>query len=105
MPKWCGKRFHAPAPGATSLDGENLLRSNDGVVGSIPLTVAVGPSREDGLPALIVSYPDDARWPWRNVHDELRPFGEGTLLGLTFGLTPGFFGPVAFLLHHQPGKP
>lgn len=104
MPKWCGKRFRAPALGATSLEGENLLRGDDGRVSSIPLTVEVGPSRVDGLPALVVSYPTDARWPWRGVTDELRSLGDGTLLGLTFGLMPAFFGGVPFLLHRQPDE-
>jgi hypothetical protein len=104
MPNWYGKRFRAGSPGATSLEGENLLRSDGGLVDSIPLTVAVGPSRVDRLPALVVRYPTDARWPWRGVTDELRPFGDGTLLGLTFGLMPAFFGGLPFLLHRRPDE-
>ena len=101
MPKWYGKRFRAPESDESTLEGVNLLRTRDGLEMSLPMRAELAPSRVDGLPALIVSYPSDARWPWRGVNDELRPIGEETLLGLTFGLMPGFFGGVPFMLHRR----
>ncbi|HYN55831.1 MAG TPA: hypothetical protein VES03_01415 [Motilibacterales bacterium] len=85
MPGWCGKRFEMD-PGAPEgpAVGVNLLRSKGEVRDSIPMTARVGPSRLDGRPALVISYPPDGPFVWARVIDELRPFGEATLLGLTF---------------------
>jgi hypothetical protein len=91
MPGWCGKRF-APAEGGPTeggtadLVGVNLVRSGGQVSDSVPIKAAIGPSRLDGRPALIVVYPVDAPFPWPRVTDELRPFGDGVLLGMTFGI-------------------
>ena len=52
------------------------------------MTARIGPSRLDGKPAIIVSYPKDARSPWRRATDELRALDDKTLLGLTWGI-PG----------------
>jgi len=108
MSGWCGKRF-APAEdgaaevgtaefgtaddgpagdGPAHLVGVNLVRSSGGVSDSVPIKAAIGPSRLDGRPALIVGYPVDAPFPWPGVTDELRPLGDGVLLGMTFGI-PG----------------
>jgi hypothetical protein len=53
----------------------------------------------DGRPALVVSYPPDARFPWPRVRDEFRPFGPRTLLGMTFGIPLAPPGGTPFLLH------
>jgi cholesterol oxidase len=99
MPGWCGKRFD-PDPGDGVLRGANRARSRDGSVGdSIPITARVEPSRLDRRPALVVSYPADARFPWPRVRDEFRPFGTHTLLGMTFGIPLAPPGGTPFLLH------
>lgn len=99
MPGWCGKRFD-PDPGDGILRGANLARSKDRAVGdSIPITARLEPSRMDGRPALVVSYPPEARFPWPRVRDEFRPFGSGTLLGMTFGIPLAPPGGTPFLLH------
>ncbi|HSO05098.1 MAG TPA: hypothetical protein VLQ92_11500 [Candidatus Limnocylindrales bacterium] len=99
MPGWYGKRF-TPAPDGTAamLVGVNLLRSGEQVIDSIPMTAAVGPSRRDGRPALIIGYPVDAPFPWPRVTDELRPFGDGALIGVTFGIPGSLPGGTPFLL-------
>jgi uncharacterized protein len=101
MPGWCGKAFHVPANGGDSLEGENLLRRHGRLEGSIPMSAEVAPSRVDGRPALVVSYPPDAPRPWRDVNDELRPLDERTLLGLTFGIPGAPKGGSPFLLHRM----
>jgi uncharacterized protein len=101
MPGWCGKAFHVPANGGDSLEGENLLRRHGHLEKSIPMRAEVAPSRVDGRPALVVSYPPDAPRPWRGVNDELRPLDERTLLGLTFGIPGAPKGGSPFLLHRM----
>jgi hypothetical protein len=101
MPGWCGKAFRTPAEGGDSLEGENLLRRRGQLVPSIPMSAELAPSRVDGRPALVVSYPPDARWPWRRVNDELRALDERTLLGLTFGIPGAPRGGSPFLLHRM----
>jgi hypothetical protein len=101
MPGWCGKRFRAPADGGDSLEGKNLLRRHGRLEESIPMRAEVAPSRVDGRLALVVSYPPDARRPWRNVNDELRPLDDHTLLGLTFGIPGAPRGGSPFLLHRM----
>jgi hypothetical protein len=86
MHGWWGKRFRAPAGDRGTLEGENLLQRRGRLVASIPMTARVAPSRVDGRPAIVISYPPDARWPHRRVEDELRPVDDRTLLGLSFGL-------------------
>lgn len=82
MPGWYGKRF-ALAPGVSDLAvGVNLVKRGGQVRDSIPMTACVGPSQLDGHPALLISYPPEAPFPWEGIVDELRPFGFGTLLGM-----------------------
>jgi hypothetical protein len=88
MPGWYGKRFALAEDDASTLVGVNLLREGDQIVDSVPMKAAVGPSRLDGRTALIIGYPVDAPFPWPRVTDELRPFGDGALIGVTFGI-PG----------------
>jgi hypothetical protein len=97
MPGWYGKRF-ALADDGTTLVGVNLLRSGEQIVDSVPMKAAVGPSRLDGRPALIIGYPVDAPFPWPRVTDELRPFGDGALIGVTFGIPGSLPGGAPFLL-------
>jgi hypothetical protein len=97
MPGWYGKRF-TPADDGTTLVGVNLLRSGEEVIDSVPMVAAVGPSRVDGRPALIIGYPVDAPFPWPRVTDELRPLGEAALIGVTFGIPGSLPGGTPFLL-------
>src|SRR5512132_248541 len=60
MPGWWGKAFRAPVEGADELEGENVLRRGGHLESSIPMRARVAPSRVDGRPALVVSYPPDA---------------------------------------------
>lgn len=101
MPGWWGKQFRAPTGGGDSLQGENLLRWRGRLVESIPMTAEIARSRVDGRPALVISYPADARWPHRRVKDELRPLDQHTLLGLSFGLPLAPRGGAPFVLHRQ----
>ena len=84
MAGWYGKSLRSD--GSDVLVGENLVRRGDSIEPSIPITATLAPSRVDGRAAIVVSYPPDARFPWRRVKDELRPLDGNTLLGLTFGI-------------------
>jgi hypothetical protein len=98
MPGWWGKQFAAPAPGATTIDGHNLVRRDGDVVPSLPMSARLGASRVDGRPALLLTYPPDARRPWRHVTDEVRPTEHDVLLGLSFDILPQVPVAVPFLL-------
>jgi hypothetical protein len=95
---WWGKQFR---PAGDSLEGENLVRRRNGLVESIPMTARIAPSRVDGRPAILIEYPADAPWPHNRVRDELRPLGERTLLGLSFGLPFSPRGGAPFILHRR----
>lgn len=96
---WWGKDLRATAAG-DGLAGHNLAGPG-GERRTLPLSAAIGPSRTDGAPAVLVRYPADAPWPWRRVVDELRVLPDGTVLGLTFGLPAGGRGGAPFLLHPE----
>jgi hypothetical protein len=81
---WWGKDL-MPVGESGALTGFNLA-GPAGERTTLALRAKQGPSRLDGRPAVIVSYPADAPWPWRRVADELRILPDGTVLGLTFGL-------------------
>jgi hypothetical protein len=98
MPGWCGKRFAPTQDGTEHLVGVNLVRSGGRASDSVPIKAAIGPSRLDGRPALIVAYPVDAPFPWPRVTDELRPLGDGVLLGMTFGIPASPPNGAPFLL-------
>jgi cholesterol oxidase len=101
MPGWWGKAFRAPMEGADELEGENVLRRGGNLESSIPMRARVAPSRVDGRPALVVSYPPDAPYPWPRVGDELRPVDDRTLLGLTWGIPGGPRDGTPFVLHRR----
>jgi hypothetical protein len=84
MPGWFGKEFDPPGSDATVLSGRNLIRRHGSLDRSIPMRARVAPSRIEGRLALVLSYPSDARWPWRRTTDELRPLDDETLLGIGF---------------------
>lgn len=86
MRGWCGKTFKEVGP--DTLSGFNLVRAGSGVANSIPISARIAAARLDGRSALLVEYPSDAPFPWCRVTDELRPVGNGILLGLTYGI-PG----------------
>ncbi len=98
MPGWYGKRFALAHGQPSTLVGVNLLRAGGQIVDSIAMTAEVGPSRLDGRPALVVSYPPDAAFPWPRVTDELRPFGDNALIGVTFGIPGSLPGGTPFVL-------
>ncbi len=99
MPGWCGKRFDADEDGDGVLVGANRVRRRGAVSDSVAMTARLAASQVDGRPALVVSYPADAPFPWTRVTDEFRAFGAGTLLGLTFGIPLAPPGGTPFLLH------
>jgi hypothetical protein len=103
MPGWSGKAFRPRKTDADALEGENLVRRQGRLVPSIPVRARIAPSGVDGRPALVLSYPPDARFPWPRVRDELRPLDERTLLGLTFGVPLAPRGGAPFLLRHREG--
>ncbi|WP_337868493.1 hypothetical protein [Meiothermus sp.] len=91
---WCGKDFAANGAGI------NLLQREDTIIRRFPVQVALAPSRVDGQPCQIVTYPAVNPWPWPSVVDELRQLDEQTLLGLTFfKMGPLARLPLPFLLH------
>lgn len=96
---WWGKDLH-PAADGTTLTGHNLAGAR-GERTTLGLRAAIGPSRSDGRPAVLVGYPEEARLPWRRVVDELRLLPDGTLLGLTFGLPLTSRQGAPFLLHPE----
>ena len=99
MPGWFGKEFDPPGSDPAQLSGRNLVRRRGAVHPSIPMQAQVAPSRVDGRLALVLSYPSDARWPWRRTTDELRPLDDQTLLGVGFVDAPLIRGlPLPFLL-------
>jgi hypothetical protein len=101
MPGWCGKRFDADSDGDGVIAGFNLVRRGGVVSDSIPITASLSPSRLDGRPAIVVAYPADAPFPWPRVRDEFRAFGEGVLLGMTFGIPLAPPGGAPFLLRRR----
>ena len=99
---WCGKEFDPPGSDPTLLSGRNLVRRRVVVGPSIPMRAKLAPSRVDGRLALVLSYPSDARWPWRRTTDELRPLDDQTLLGLGFVDAPLIRAlPLPFLLRRR----
>jgi hypothetical protein len=106
MPGWWGKHFwwddySADGAGHSGrLAGENLLHRGGRLVPSFPMRAQVRPSRFDGRPALVVSYPAPAPWVWRQVTDELRPLEShpGVLVGLTLSSAPVLTAGLPFLL-------
>lgn len=104
MPRWYGKRF-GPGPDDATLAGVNLLRCAGGFEERNAMTARVAPSWLDGAPALVVSYGADGPVPWRWVRDEFRPAGAGTLLGLTFAVSPALRALAApFVLERRPAQ-
>ena len=71
------------------LVGMNLLTGGDGLTEYLEMEARVGPSCQDGAPALVVTYRPEAPLPWRNVRDEFRAFGPDSLLGMTVLDRPG----------------
>jgi cholesterol oxidase len=99
LPRWYGKRFSGGGAGAV-----NLVATGPGgtLEEVLPMTVRRAPSLLDGLDALVLAYPPDARLPWRHVRDELRVAGPGLLAGMTVVDLPGLRGTGApFLLRVQ----
>jgi hypothetical protein len=76
---WRGKTFdHGGNSGQNVFFGRRVLR----------FQAEVGPSRLDGLPALILSYDHAAHanpWPVRTLRGELRAAGEGMAMGPVLG--------------------
>ena len=90
MPGWHGKRFDTPSRGV------NRLAPGTG----FPMHAVIRDSYADGRPAIVATYGDRERPPFRWLRDEFRPLDERTLLGLSFVDAPGLRrAGVPFLLH------
>lgn len=79
MRGWHGKRFDTPA------DGINRLRDGTG----FPMHARVEGSWADGRDAIVATYGDKERPPFRWLRDEFRELDADTLLGLSFVDAPG----------------
>ena len=77
---WRGKRFEAPAAGASEARVMNLARGDE----VKPMLARIDASLHDGAPALVCTYRPDETPPYRWVRDEFRAWDERTLLGLAF---------------------
>lgn len=94
---WYGKRFRT---NGTTVVGANLVHRGGHLAETLPMSVQLGISLADGLPALVVSYPQTAPRPWPWVRDELRAAPDGTVVGMTYVDLPGLrrLGGTPFLL-------
>ncbi|HEV2814579.1 MAG TPA: hypothetical protein VGW10_15095 [Solirubrobacteraceae bacterium] len=90
MRGWHGKRFDTPS------DGVNRLATGTG----FPMHARIDDSYADGRAAIVATYGDRERPPFRWLRDEFRELDEDTLLGLSFVDAPGLrrIG-IPFLLH------
>jgi hypothetical protein len=79
MRGWHGKRFDTPA------NGINRLRHGTG----FPMYARIDASYADGRKAIVATYGDKERPPFRWVRDEFRELDDDTLLGLSFVDAPG----------------
>lgn len=86
LPGWYGKRFEREGG---RLAGMNLLTSGVGLTEYPEMEARIEQSRQDGAPALVVTYSSESPLPWRRVRDEFRAFGPGALLGMTVLDLPG----------------
>lgn len=95
---WWGKRFTGEGRGL------NLVLRGGELLECLPFHLAQAPSFVDGKPALAVHYDPGSPFPWNLVIDELRWFGERTLLGMTLA-TPSLLNrlPLPFLLFCHEG--
>ena len=74
MRGWHGKRFDTPT------DGINRLKTGTG----FPMHARIEPSFADGRNAIVATYGDKERPPFRWIRDEFRELDGETLLGLSF---------------------
>ena len=79
MRGWHGKRFDSPA------NGINRLRDGTG----FPMYARIDASYADGRKAIVATYGDSERPPFRWIRDEFRELDDDTLLGLSFVDAPG----------------
>jgi cholesterol oxidase len=90
MPGWHGKRFDTPERGI------NRLAPGTG----FPMFARLDASYADGRTAIVATYGERERAPFRWLRDEFRAYDERTLLGLSFVDAPGLRrAGVPFLLH------
>jgi hypothetical protein len=90
MPGWHGKRFDTPDRGINRLAGRTDFQ----------MYAVLGPSVADGRGAIVATYGDRERAPFRWLRDEFRPWDERTLVGISFVDAPGLRRLGApFLLH------
>lgn len=85
LANWYGKRFRRIDG---TLRGANLVRVNDDLAETLPMTISAGISQSDGEPVVVISYPTHARWPWPRITDELRAVDSNTLVGMTYFNAP-----------------
>jgi hypothetical protein len=79
MRGWHGKRFDSPTQGI------NRLKDGTG----FPMYAEIAPSYADGRKAIVATYGDAERPPFRWIRDEFRELDDDTLLGLSFVDAPG----------------
>lgn len=93
MPGWHGKRFD------TAERGINRLVGREG----FPMYAELGASWADGRTAIVATYGDRERLPFRRIRDEFRAWDDRTLLGLSFLDAPGARKLGAPFLLHRVG--
>ena len=94
MRGWHGKRFDTPT------DGVNRLSGGTG----FPMHATIAPSYADGRAAVVATYGDRERPPFRWLRDEFREYDGETLLGLSFVDAPVVRRVgIPFLLHRTRG--
>ena len=90
MRGWHGKQFSTPT------NGINRLRTGTG----FPMYARLAPSYDDGRTAIVATYGEEERLPFRRIRDEFRELDADTLLGLSFVDAPGLKRVgTPFLLH------
>ena len=96
MRGWHGKRFDTPT------NGINRLEHGTG----FPMYARLEPSYADGRSAIVATYGDRERPPFRWIRDEFREYDADTLLGLSFVDAPGLkrIGVPFLLRRARPGR-
>jgi hypothetical protein len=86
---WWGKRFNADGTAV------NLVKRGGTVEPRFPMRLHTVTSTLDDRPTLALMYGPENPFPWPHITDELRPLGNGAILGMTH-LTSGVLRKVAF---------
>lgn len=114
MGRWLGKAYAGEAHGDWPGQGYNLYQTKIGTDRRLRFGWAMGPSRLDGRPALLMDYTAFDNWAGQNrLMDEVRLVRPGLFLGVYYtekpvpGFTPrpgeGRSGPEVFILSGPAG--